>query len=284
MTIDVAAAETFVLTHGRLLERRRLRVLLHGEDSQTVLTTLAGYQNDDGGFGQALEPDVRGPHSETTATVTALELLEAHGTLGEPAAQQALHWLGTVARRDGGIPFMLPASEAFPHAPWMQTADEGSHLTFAVAAIAHRAGTDKPWVETAEDWCWRKLSVPDQIDGYLLKYALIFIDAHADDPRAPAALDALRPLVGPDGCVAVPGGTQDEKLTPLVLSPHPHLLSRSLFTDEHIQTDLARLAADQQSDGGWTFDWLEWCPAQGLDWRGVLTVQALSTLQEHGYR
>jgi hypothetical protein len=113
---------------------------------------------------------------------------------------------------------------------------------------------------------------------------LIFLDAHPDNPRATSALEALRPLIRPDGTVPVPGGTEDEKLTPLVLSPHPDLLSRSLFTDEHVETDLARLAGEQQSDGGWTFDWLEWCPAQGLDWRGVLTVQALSTLREHGYR
>ena len=220
MTTDIAAAETFVLTHARLLERRRLAVLLHDEDPRAVLTTLAAYQNDDGGFGQALEPDVRGPHSETTATLTALELLDALGALDQSAAGRALRWVGTVARGDGGIPFVLPASSAFPQAPWMQPADEGSHLTFAFAAIARRADTDETWVRTAQDWCWDKVSRPDQINGYLLKYALNFLDAHADDPRAAATLSALKHLVGPDGCVAVPGGTEDEKLTPLALSPH----------------------------------------------------------------
>jgi hypothetical protein len=283
MTIDIAAAEAFVLTHARLLERRRLGVLIHDEDPRAVLTTLAAYQNEDGGFGQALEPDVRGPHSETTATLTALELLDALGALDQSAAGRALRWVGTVARGDGGIPFVLPASSAFPQAPWMQPADEGSHLTFAFAAIARRADTDETWVRTAQDWCWDKVSRPDQINGYLLKYALNFLDAHADDPRAAATLSALKHLVGPDGCVAVPGGTEDEKLTPLALSPHANLLSRSMFTDQHIQADLERLAEGQQSDGGWTFDWLEWCPAQGLDWRGVQTVQAISTLREHGH-
>lgn len=281
--IDIAAAEEFVLTRARLLERQRLAVILHDADLHGTLSALAAHQNADGGFGQALEPDVRAPHSETTATLTALELLEAHGALSHRFTSEALRWVESVARSDGGIPFMLSASDAFPHAPWMQPADQGSHLTFAFAGIARSAGSAEPWVRRAEQWCWDQLSRPEEVNGYLLKFALTFLDAHPDDPRTAPAGTGLQRLVRADGCVSVPGGTEEEKLTPLALSPHPGRPSRSLFTDQQIQADIERLAADQQADGGWSFDWLEWCPAQGLDWRGVQTVAALSTLREHGH-
>ena len=117
MTTDFAAAEAFVFTHARLLERQRLSVLLYNDDLRAVLTTLAAYQDDDGGFGQAFEPDVRGPHSGTTATLTALELLDAFGALDRVAARLALRWVGTIARSDGGLLFGLPAAAHAPTHP-----------------------------------------------------------------------------------------------------------------------------------------------------------------------
>lgn len=279
--MDIDDAETFVLTHARLLERRRLAVLLHDEDPGGVLASLTAYQNADGGFGQALEPDVRSPHSETTATLTALELLAEYGVLDSSAAERALAWVGSVVGGDGGIPFMLPASADYPHAPWMQPDAAGSHLTFGFAAIAQQAFSEESWVEASQGWCWRQLNEPGTMSGYLLKYALAFLDAHPQDGRTESLLSGARAHLGPHGCVPVPGGTDDEKLTPLVLSPRPNSSSRSLWSDQQIQADLDRLAQEQGDDGGWSFDWLEWCPAQGLDWRGIQTVRALQTLRQH---
>ena len=93
---------------------------------------------------------------------------------------------------------------------------------------------------------------------------------------------ALRRHVGPDGGIAVAGGTDDETLRPLVLSPAPDGASRALFQQAHIEADLDALAAGQKDDGGWTFDWLAWCPGQEHEWRGALTVDALLTLRRHG--
>lgn len=284
MTIDIEAAEQFVLTHARLLERCRLGVLLHDDTPAATLAALAAYQNDDGGFGWGLEPDVRGPHSETTSTLAALELLADLDALDSTLAGRALGWAATVAGSDGGVPFVLPASLSIPRAPWMQPVEGGSHLTFGYAAVARQAGVTGSWVDAAERWCWARLSDPSRIDGYLLKYALLFLDAHpGDDDDTAKTLAQLTGLIGADGSVPVPGGTEDERLMPLALSPHPGAPSRSLLSATQIEDDLERLAAGQQADGGWTFDFLQWCPAQGLDWRGVVTVQALSTLAEHGH-
>jgi hypothetical protein len=82
--------------------------------------------------------------------------------------------------------------------------------------------------------------------------ATTYSERHANPahPQTEQSLQALRHLVGPDGCVPVLGGTKDEKLAPLALSPHADQASRSLFTDLQIRQDLERLAGEQQADGG----------------------------------
>ena len=115
-----------------------------------------------------------------------------------------------------------------------------------------------------------------------MKFSLDFLDHVPDQTRASAAIERLRSHLGTDGSIPVPGGTADERLTPLVLSPRPDSRSRALFTDEQINSDLDSLVRAQQLDGGWTFDWLGWSPGQSVEWRGILTVRALATLAAHG--
>jgi hypothetical protein len=76
--------------------------------------------------------------------------------------------------------------------------------------------------------------------------------------------------------------TENERLTPLTLSEHPSGRSRALFTEAQIESDLDRLESGQRGDGGWEFDWLGWSPGQTVEWRGLVTLRALETLQAHG--
>jgi hypothetical protein len=282
MTINIGSAETFVLANGRLLERHRLAVLLGDAPVAPVLTALRPYRNPDGGFGHALEPDVRGPESEPAATLHALEVLASVHALDDPMVDEAAAWIATTADDDGGVPFVMPEAARYPRGPWMVRGAGGSHLTFALAGALWEAGSDEPWLQRATDWCWSRLEGPEVPGGYFLKFGLAFLDQVPDDDRARAAIAALRPRIGPDGSVAVAGGAEGERLTPLALSDRPERRSRALFSDEQIGTDLDRLARGQQDDGGWTFDWLGWSPGQSVEWRGIVTLQALATLAAHG--
>src|SRR5919108_2780930 len=129
MPIDIQAAERFIYANARLLERHRLAVLLHGASAAPVLQTLRGYRNPDGGFGHALEPDVRAPQSEPASTSDALHILAEIGALGDPMVADAAAWIGTIAHADGGVPFVMSTAAEYPHAPWMGASDGGSHLT-----------------------------------------------------------------------------------------------------------------------------------------------------------
>jgi hypothetical protein len=280
--VDITAAEQFIHNTARLLDRHRLAVLLHDAAVGPVLTALRAYQNPDHGFGHALEPDVRDPASQPTATLHALEVLAEVGALDDPMVTRAASWAARNARADGALPFVLPSAADHPHAPWMTPNSEGSFITFGFVSVLTRAGVRTPWLDAARSWCWSRIDRPDELDAYWVKFALDFLDHEPDEHRARAAIESLRPKIGADGTIAVPGGTEDERLTALVLSPRPSLRSRALFTEEHIQAELDRLEEEQLEDGGWMFDWLDWSPGQRVEWRGAVTLRALATLAAHG--
>jgi hypothetical protein len=282
MTIDTRAAEWFVLANGRLLDRHRLAVLLHDAPTAPVLGSLRAYRNRDGGFGHALEPDVRAPESEPASTLHALEVLAEIDALEDPMVAGGAVWIATIAAPDGGVPFVLPSAADYPLAPWMVASDGGSFLTFAITALLWETSWRGPWLRSATDWCWAKLDEPEELGAYGLKFALNFLDRVPDAPRATAAVKGLGARLRSDGTIPVPGGAAGERLTPLTLSGRPGARSRALFTDGQIEADLDALEDGQQDDGGWMFDWLAWSAGQSVEWRGIVTLRALATLRAHG--
>jgi hypothetical protein len=190
MPVDVDSAERFVLANARLLDRHRLAVLLHRAPVTPVLDALRAYRNPDGGFGHALEPDVRGPGSEPVATLHALEVLAEIEALDDPTLTGVGAWVASIADPDGGVPFVLPAAAAYPHAPWMVPSEGGSHLTFAIAGALWEAGSSEPWLQRATEWCWAKLERPDELTAYWVKFSLDFLDRAPDHTRARTAIEA----------------------------------------------------------------------------------------------
>jgi hypothetical protein len=282
MAIDVEAAGRFVLENGRLLDRHRLAVLLDGAPVTPVLDALRAYRNPDGGFGHALEPDVRDPASQPAATLHALVVLAEVGALDDPMVADAAAWSASVAHPDGALPFVLPSAAAHPRAPWMEPDEGASFLTFAVSGLLWEAGSEEPWLEAATAWCWSRLEGSEELGAYWVNFALDFLDRVPDEDRARAASEGLRPMIGADGTIAVPGGTEDERLTPLAMSDRPGKRSRALFGDDQIEADLDQLEQGQREDGGWMFEWLDWSPGQRVEWRGGVTLEALATLAAHG--
>ncbi|MFZ0974052.1 MAG: hypothetical protein WAN22_17605 [Solirubrobacteraceae bacterium] len=281
MPIDRTAAETFIWSTARLVDRHRYTMLFAEGSADPVLAALSGYRNLDGGFGHALEPDLRCPGSQPAATLQALEILHEAGRLDSEMARSARAWTASIAAADGGIPQALPGFERYPHAPWWSS-DPGSMLTFAIAGVLHAgAVTRDDWLERATGWCWRAIDGVTEPSGYWLKFACAFLDAVPDDRRARAAVASLRPKVNPEA-FAPAGGTEGERLRELDISRRPGSRSRELFSDADIAGHLDEVEAGQQADGGWMFDWLAWSPEQTSAWRGIVTIRALTWLRDNG--
>ena len=281
MPIDHAAAETFIWSAARLLDRHRYSLLFKGGRAESVIDALRGYRNPDGGFGHALEPDLRSPGSQPAATLYALEALNEAGAADADLARAARAWVAQIAAPDGGIPSVLPGFEDYPHAPWFQP-EPGSMLTFALAAVLHDGGvTGDQWLDRATDWSWRAIETNEQPSGYWLKFACAFLDAVPDERRARAAVEALASRTDATAIAPV-GGVEGEALRPLDLSPRPGSRSRGLITEARIEAHLDLVESEQQEDGGWMFDWRAWSPAQTNDWRGNVTIRALTWLRDNG--
>jgi hypothetical protein len=281
MSIDRSAAENFIWSTARLVDRHRYALLFADGPAEPVLEALRGYRNPDGGFGHALEPDLRCPSSQPAPTLYALEMLNEAGAAGSELARGARAWIASVAESHGGIPMVLPGFESYPHSPWM-VPEPGSFLTLALAAVLHSGGVrDDKWLARATDWCWSSIETAEQPGGYWLEFACRFLDAVPDDQRARAAIDSLATRIDTSAFTPA-GGVEGEKLRPLDISPRPGSRSRRLFSQEQIETHLDAVEAEQQEDGGWMFDWLAWSPAQTNDWRGTITIRALTWLCDNG--
>jgi hypothetical protein len=110
MTIDLLAARNFMATHARVLDRRRFELLDGETDPSGVLAALDGYRNSDGGYGWALEADLRSPESQPAAALHAFEVLEAIAPTTAPQAAALCDSLDSVTLSDGGLPMALPLS------------------------------------------------------------------------------------------------------------------------------------------------------------------------------
>ena len=280
MPIDHPAAESFIWSAARLADRHRYSLLFKGGPAELVVDAVRAYGNPDGGFGHALEPDLRGPGSQPGPTLYALEILNEAGAADGELARAARAWVARIADPDGGIPTVLPGFEAYPHAPWW-TLEPGSMLTLALAAVSHAGGvTDDEWLHRATGWCWNAIETNEQPGSYWLKFACAFLDAVPEEERARAAIESLATRVDVTA-VAPVGGVEGEVLRPLDVSPRPGSRSRGLVGEAHVEAHLDLVESEQQRDGGWMFDWLAWSPAQTNDWRGHVTIRALTWLRDN---
>jgi len=274
MTVDLNAAITFLHANARVLERRRFEHLFEDGPAEPVLDALRAYRNGDGGFGNAIEPDMRAPISQPVGIHTVMEILHEIGAHDDPMIRPAADWLMTITRDDGGIPFVLPTDA--PHAPWWQHSDASSHTqTAANAAALHNLAVEHPWLDRADDFLFARIAeldasrVTEEVGvGYDLLFSVHFLDAHPDAARADAAVEALGPIPTAEYGSELPSA--------LDLSPVPGARSRRRFD---VERDLDALEQAQDEDGGWHVPWRDWNPAASLEWRGVATVNALKTLR-----
>ncbi|WP_249998150.1 hypothetical protein [Actinoplanes sp. M2I2] len=290
MAPDLDAAISFLTTHARPLERRRLRHLLGAASAGDVLVALDAHRNDDGGYGWALEPDLRSATSQPVAAMHALEVLAEVRDTKSDRAPELLDWLAGHALPDGGVPFALPYQDTEGSAPHWRAVDatESSlQMTTQLAAQAHRLArhrtdlAEHPWLRAATAYCLDTIEQSETPSVYEVMFTMHFLDAVAPvSPRAQAALGDFVRHVRMDGPTPVPEGVEGEVLYPLDFTPDPDSPSRALFDAEAVTADLRRLAAQQQADGGWTVTFAAHSPAAALEWRGYATVQAIKVLRD----
>ncbi|MEU8468929.1 hypothetical protein AB0F30_13580 [Streptomyces sp. NPDC029006] len=289
-------AEQFVWLTARVLEQRLFaHHFLHGTPD-AVETALDAYRNEDGGYGHALEPDLRGPVSQPLHTAHALSVLDAIGRCGGQRVERVCRYLTSVSTADGALPAVHPSQRGYPTAPFVPVVDDPPSELLAtgpVVGVLHRNAVWHAWLFRATDFCWQAVESLEKSHPYEVEAAVTFLDSAADRPRAEAAADRLGRLVREQRLAALdpdrldafpvaPGYAPGEHHFPHDFARGPDSLARAWFTDDEMARSLDHLAAEQREDGGWPVRWRQWAPAPALEARPLVTIEALRTLRAHG--
>jgi len=291
--IDFQKASQFMRTHARLLDRRRFELLFDDGSAEAALPALFAYRNPDGGFGYGLEPDLRSATSQPGGALHAFEVLADVAPETSEMAVQLCDWADSVSFEDGSLPFAFAMEDGAGSAPFWANADESEPslwMTSAVCGPANRvadhdpAVAEHPWLAKATDYCLTQTAALDERPfAIAFRFILQFLDASHD--RSPVSAEQLARLgtkLPQSGTLPVPGGSEGEELSPLELSPIPSRPLRALFSPEAIAADLDRIERGQQEDGGWKVDFASYSPQATLEWRGYMTVWALTVLRANG--
>ena len=287
MTEDrFAAARTFLLTEGRLLERRLFAAMFDGEPDTGVVDALRGYQNADGGFGHGLEPDKLCPASLPIDVEMALAALLVAGTSDAALVGRACDWLAAVADGDGAVPLAFPVMEGYPRAEhWSEwTYAYGVHPTAGLAGLLHALAFDHPWRDRATRYTWAAVDDGRALEGdaHTLREVLLFLEHVPETDRVAAAARTVAERLPSVQWYKADADAPGYGVTPLDYAPTPASRWRPLFADDQIEGHLDRLERDQQPDGGWPITWEPPGQAAVLAYRGIVTVHAVRTLVAYG--
>ncbi|MFC4334734.1 hypothetical protein [Salininema proteolyticum] len=277
-------AERYLALNARLIDRLRFARLFHGGPSRPILEVLHGYQNPDGGFGNAIEPDLRGSASQPVPAWAAFQVLDEIDAFDDPCVADACDWLEATSNPDGGVPWVLPSVRDSERAPWWQPegdpAPSSIIATGLILGLLHLHGVEHPWVARATAYCWDHLSKTGELGAYDALAVLAFLEGVPDRDRAETELERLSDSLL--ATVAFDPETPGHVHSPLDFAPNPDALARGLFADSDIDRQLDHLIATQNDDGGWAPNFAMWTPVVAHEWGGHLTLARLATLRAYG--
>lgn len=134
-------AREFIYRNARPLDLARWQYHFENGSKEAVLKALAYYQNDDGGFGHALEIDAWNPKSSPIQTWVATEVLREINfeDSSHPIVKGILSYLDSRKDFDNNFWYkMVKNNNDYPHAPWWHTeidsADNGDYNPTACLA------------------------------------------------------------------------------------------------------------------------------------------------------
>lgn len=275
-------AAAYVELHARLIDRLTFAALFAGGSRERALDALRCYQNTDGGFGNALEPDLRGAGSQPEPVEVAFHILDSLDAFDDPMVPAACDYLLSVTAKDGGVPFVLPSVRGTSHAVWWEPASDdppGDLVpTAGLVALLHKHGVEHAWLGPATDFCWSRIALVEETTPYHARAAVAFLEHVPDRARAEAEFARLRDAVL--ATVAFDPAASGDAHFPLDFAPEPPRLP--WFDAETLDAHLDALPAAQDPEGGWTPNWPIWTPLVEHEWGGYLTVQRLRTLRAYG--
>ena len=277
------------LTTARPLEQTLFNYHFRTGSIEAVLDALAAFQNEDGGFGHGLEPDMQSPDSSVLATTVAFQILRDLGVEKTHALiQGGISYLEKLySSEQKSWPFVPETVVNSPRAPWWQyDADFTNYWHNPRPEVVGYLLDWGDW-ELAEEVLTAVITTAQSTESIEFHSLFCYLRLLDTESLPEEAHDTLQPLVQKWADQLVE--TNPEKwgeygLRPLAAAPHPgHFLAKH-YADA-IEQELDYLVQTLQDDGAWHPAWSwgeaypdEWPKAAEM-WKGVITLKNLLTLR-----
>ncbi|WP_313558740.1 hypothetical protein [Ruminiclostridium cellobioparum] len=135
---DYLEIRSWIYRNARHIDLAVWRYYFEKGSKDAVLSALSFYQNEDGGFGHALEADSWNPNSSPYTTFYAIKILKGIGFDDQqhPVMRGIFKYLESNAHcSDDGWYFSIPSNNDFAHAPWW-TWDTEANATESIGLTA----------------------------------------------------------------------------------------------------------------------------------------------------
>jgi len=290
-------AREFVVEQARPLERSRFAFHFEQGSADDVLAQLAHFQNCDGGFGHALEPDLRTPASSAIATSVAFQILrEVRAQEDCPLVAEGIRFLLNTYDRERKVwQIITPEANESPHAPWWHYGEDrplrwkeglaNPRPEIVAYLLQYRNLVAADLLESLLEDVIAHLDVlPEQMDMHdLLCYTRLLGTEALPESAKSSMLGRLRRAA--ESTVAkTEADWGSYGLKPVVLAPSPESPFAEMLhdaTERNLDYDIEH----QQPDGSWSTTWSwpgdAWQDAQ-REWKGVLTLRMLLALRSYG--
>lgn len=289
---SLAKARHFMQHQARPLEQAIYEYAFESGSDKKVLRELSAFQNQDGGFGHGLEPDLRCKESSALATSRALEmmgLLPLSDERGEMVQRALAYFVHSYREERRGWDIIPPEAENAPRAVWWK------YGVFAENWGNPNADILAFFLDHRLSFSYEKL---DELVHFAIDYFLhvcdlqemheLFCYVHLlerlDEPQRALLIPKMHLFL--DHCIATdPLQREGYGAEPLQVADSP----TSRYYEKYasvIPEELDKLIDSQGEDGAWAPNWTwfqyeeEWKQAK-QEWKGILTLQALRTLQHY---
>jgi hypothetical protein len=292
------ASRRFLEGTARPLELARYQHAFLDGSSEMVLNALGQYQNDDGGFGRSLEPDLRAPESSVLCTSIAFQILRALNASPEnPLVSGGIRFLMVnLDREQYGWRIIPGTAEDSPRAPWWyQEGREEQFASFSLNPTAEILGylfdypakVEHDVISAVSGRVLRALSDLAKIEMHDLLCCLRLFQTTTLPPEYRGQLFARIKVLMKDTIACDPEQWEGYSLRPLqvVHSPESPFMAG---LEQDVAANLDYEIASQNADGSWAVTWSwddtfpeEWASAK-MEWSGVITLEKLLTLKRFG--
>lgn len=286
------SAKSFIYKNARLLDRRRFEYFFEGGSKEAVIAALAAYQNGDGGFGNALEPDIRCPYSQPIPTEVALLMMDEIECFDREIILGIVTYLRSITVQTGGFPFALPELNEYPHAPWWTVKNEpvaaNINPTGRIMGLLFKQNVvtdfyDEAWFQRSLRYVWEYMNDNEPGGYHDSVHWISFLKHVPDRHKAEKIIDSKldKVLSQPETIERNPTA---EGYVHRVLdwAPSRESYAAKFISEKEFEVHLSHLLDSQLEDGGWPINWPEVSPGAGMEWRGCITVDRLKTLKSFG--